>query len=86
MAFDPEPTRTPTAIGSIEVLIFQADPLNAQEHDSIGYRLKIAFDNGGSVVRAGDLLPHLTGPEKTALQSFMDTLRARAIAAILPTP
>jgi hypothetical protein len=84
MAFNPEPTRTPEAIGNIVVTLRDSvEYMETPAGQSASFSLIVVFDDGSTIRRSGNLAPHLEGPEQSALMDFMDTLRARAVAQIL---
>jgi len=89
MTFVLETGRTADGIGNIVVILKDAvevtgdDPQDA--YQSAHFQLVVEFDDDSTSQRRGDLVPHITTAERTALMDFMDTLRARAIAQILPT-
>ena len=83
MAFTRQAARTPVAIGNIEVRLFSPDPLG-DETAAAAFVLIVHYDNGEQRTLKGDLIPHLTAGQISALMGFMDTLRAKAIAEILP--
>jgi hypothetical protein len=84
MAFERATTQSPTAIGSLEVTLYRADPTDANDASAVNYRLIVKYDEGGSKERSGNLVNHLTANEISALQNFMEVLYARAEEAILP--
>lgn len=88
MAFIPELTKTPDGIGNIIVTLKDAVEVTGDEpqvaYQSAHFQLVIEFDDGSTGRRRGDLAEHITPAERTALMDFMTTLRARAIAQILP--
>lgn len=81
MVFTAEPTLIPTSIGGISIEL---------SDDGVGvqramFSLQVVMDDGGSRVRAGNLIPHLTAQQITDLQAFMVAMRAKAVAEILPS-
>lgn len=85
MAFEREPTRIPQAIEDIEARLFDPNPAGSEERGA-QYSVQIRFSDGSLRVREGDLVPHLTAAQISALQGFMATLRAKALAELLPSP
>jgi hypothetical protein len=88
MAFQQEANRIPTSIPYFEVRLID----NASDPDAgidIGkharYQIRVV-DQDGELLRevAGDLQPHLTGPQITGLLDFMTDLRTQIEAEILP--
>lgn len=88
MAFTPESTRTPDAIGNIIITLKDAVEVTGDDpqpaYQSAHFELIVEFDDDSTKHRSGDLVPHITPAERTALTDFMTTLRARAAAQILP--
>lgn len=85
MAFDRQANKIPTSIGEIRIKLLDenGDALNM----STFFVLQV-LDQDGIVLKeiVGDLAPHLTQGEITALINFMQTLRQRATEQVLPTP
>lgn len=82
MAFSEEPTRTPNAIGAIDIKIHTTGPSGAG--GAVDYSVKIVFSDGSVVVRSGDLLPHLSQAQINGLISFMNDMRTKAESEFLP--
>lgn len=76
MAFTPEQPKTPVAIGDIAVILTDHDGI---ETDEVGYEVQV-LQADGSMFRlaTGDLVPHLTPQQISALQSFMASMRTLA--------
>lgn len=91
MAFTPESTKIPSGIGNIVVILKDAVEVEViggtleLAYQSAHYQLVVEFDDDSAKQRRGDLVPHITPAERTMLMDFMDTLRARADAQILPS-
>jgi hypothetical protein len=83
MAFEPAPARTPTSIGAIEVRLYKPDPAST-ESPAASYSVQVTYSDGSLVVMQGNLVPHLTQGQITALLAFMDDMRVQAIDQILP--
>ena len=83
MAFERQAARTPTAIGRVEIHLLSPDP-TGNEQPGAEYAVTVRYDNGEHHTLRGNLVPHLTAGQISALMGFMDTLRAKAIAEILP--
>lgn len=76
MAFTPEQLRTPTAIGDIAVILTDHDGI---ETDEVGYEVQVLqADRSIFRVATGNLVPHLTSQQISALQAFMASMRTLA--------
>ncbi len=70
MSFTPEPTKTPDAIGNIVVTLKDAvatggsNPEDA--YQSANFQLVVEFNDGSTIRRAGNLVPHITPAERAA--------------------
>ena len=85
MAFTPEPGRTADGIGNIVVILKDAVETDEDAaYQSAHFQLVIEFDDDSTKQRRGDLVLHLTTAERDGLMDLMTTLRARAVAQILP--
>lgn len=82
MAFTQVGNRIPTAIGEITVSLHDPDGVNGNR-TILGH--VVVMDQDGVVLRVwdGDLQPHLSGPQLSALASFLDALRTQAEAQLL---
>jgi len=91
MALDTLVGRTPTTIKSVKVELYSTleivgDPPEEQDVRSAFYTVVPADQDGQDMNPVfGDAIPHLTPEQITTLQTFMDSWRALAEAA-LPTP
>jgi len=77
--FEPEQPKTPAAIGDIAVMLIDHD---GSDPDEIKYEVQV-LQSDGSIFRrvTGDLVPHLTSQQISALQNFMVDMKAlRALA------
>jgi len=83
MAFDAEPTRTPVNIGEVTIVL-RTDPNDAAQQQGALFEIEVLLSDGTNVNRRGDLVPHITTAQRTALMSFMDSLRTQAETEILP--
>lgn len=83
MAFSQEPTRTPERIAAIEVRLYSPDPLSS-ESPSAEYSAQVSYSTGEIRAVSGNLTPHLTPTQITALLAFMDAMRTKANTEILP--
>lgn len=82
MAFEQEQERVPASIGDISVVL--TDYISTEETDSVGYEVQV-LQADGSMFRlvSGNLAPHLTAGQISALQAFMADMRVKATAEIL---
>lgn len=83
MTFSREEAITPVAIAGIEVTLIDPDPTRG-ELARATFEVRIRLSNGETVLRAGDLATHITPAQRTSLLAFMATLRAKAVAEVLP--
>jgi len=81
MAFQPQPTITPTGIGAL-VVILKTDP-DADDPQSAHFQIEIERSDGSRKSLRGDLVPHITPAQRDGLLSFMASLRAQAEEEIL---
>jgi len=80
--FEPEQPKTPAAIGDIAVILTDHD---GSEPDEVRYGVQVLQADGSMFRHAtGDLVPHLTSQQITALQSFMADMRELA-QGLLPS-
>lgn len=83
MAFERQAARTPVAIAGIEIRLYSPDPLG-ERPPGAEYAVQVRYsDNSVDAVR-GDLVPHLTQGQISALLAFMDDMRTKANTEILP--
>jgi len=78
-------SRVPTNIGLIRIELLDYDGTN--ERKAIRARADVLDQDGGIILEAsweGDLGPHITPAQKTGLITFVDAIRSKAIAEILP--
>lgn len=82
MAFSQVGNRVPTGIGEITLSLHDPDGVNGNR--SIRGHV-VVTDQDGNTIRVwdGDLQPHLSGAQLSALASFLDALRAQAEAQLL---
>lgn len=85
MAFDKATTVTPTEIRDVSIVLtdYVATP-NESAHQAASYSVQVHHDNGDIKILDGDLVPHLTQGQIDALMGFMNDLRTKAEAEILP--
>lgn len=82
MAFDLIPAKTASKIIDNSVQLFDPDP-DGDEIQGIGYSVQVRYSDGSLEVEKGDLVPHLTGAQISALQDFMASLRVQANSEFL---
>lgn len=75
-------SKTPTAIADISIEL--GDYLNPPLQEG-RYSVQV-LDEDGLIMRVatGDILPHLSGADKTWLSDFLDRMRAKAEQEMLP--
>lgn len=83
MAFSREPTRTPVAIGNIEIRLYDPDPAEMNQRGA-DFAVVVRFDDGEVKVMRGDLVPHLSQAQINALLGFVADMRTKAETEILP--
>ena len=83
MAFSQESNRTPTAIGTLHIVL--QDPDGVAGNRGARYVIEVE-DQNGDVMRTlnGDLVPHLSQAQTDAIQNFMDAIRVKAESEVLP--
>lgn len=79
MAFEPAVTKIPVSIPSIVVRLCDGDPVQR-----VDYHMEILYNDSSVKHRSGNLVPHLTAQQITALQNFMAYIRTLAESEILP--
>lgn len=83
MAFERATSDVPTTIGTVIVTLVD-DPVDGQK---VNYEIAV-LDQDGQQMRVrgdiGNLVPHLTAGQITALQNFMADIRTKAVAELLP--
>jgi len=78
-----EAVRTPTTIGSMEIVLKDKDG-QAANH-SAQYNIDVYDQNGNFMKRMeGNLRPHLTSAQLTTIVSFLAAMRTKAEEEILP--
>jgi len=84
-AFDPAVSRTPVAIRDLSVvLVDYVETGGEPAHQAARFEVQVEYDTGEIIVRQGNLVPHITSAQITALISFIAGLRAQAVEQILP--
>jgi hypothetical protein len=78
-------TLTPTAITDLVVRLHSPDT-RGTEPATARYNVGVLYNNGEVRYLEGDWVPYLTNSEINSLLAFMDTLRSRAVAQLLPAP
>ena len=76
--------RIPEAIADISITLTDYIATDEPARQAAEYSVQVRYDNDGIKVLTGDLVPHLTAAQITALMGFMDDLRVKAEAEILP--
>ncbi len=84
MAFDKAITAVPTAIEDISITLTDYIATDEPARQTAEYSVQVHYDDDEIKVLTGDLVPHLTPAQITALMGFMDDLRVKAGAEILP--
>ena len=85
MAFELEPTRTPTQI--LDIVIQLKDGAGGEDFEPYQHArfiIDIGMSDGTVTTRQGDLVPHITPAQRQALIDFMSGLRTQAEQEILP--
>ena len=78
-------TRIPETIEDISVTLTDyIDAVDEPARQTATYEVQVKYDNGDIKVASGNLVPHLTAGQITALMGFMDSLRIKAEEEILP--
>lgn len=77
-------TRTPDTIEDISITLTDYIATDEPARQAAEYSAQVRYDNDEIKVLTGDLVPHLTPAQITALMGFMDDLRTKAEAEILP--
>lgn len=83
MTWGQQEAKVPTYIGTIRITLADNDGI-AGNH-IVNFHVQV-LDQDKDTIRelSGDLVPHLTGPQKTVLVSFLADMRAKAESEILP--
>ena len=84
MSFTPETPKTPTAVKALNLSLRVSDKNPGPGRDySATYDFHVLDASGRSMSnRTGDLIPVLTTAQRTALQSFVDSMLDKAKATI----
>lgn len=81
MAFEVAQERTPTALGTLRVVIIDRPDSGVR----IMFEIEILDQNGEYLYsKQGDLEPHLTATQITQLQTFIGGMRTKATSEVLP--
>ena len=76
MSFEPEQPEIPASIGDI-VIILAGHPDKTK--DKANYKIQVLQEDGVTLdVKRGNLAPHLTPAQITALKTFMSDIRTLA--------
>ncbi len=89
MAFPTIPDKIAAKIIDISVELFDPDPtrqtvIDGDETQGAFFSVQVEFNDSSLEVKTGNLVPHITPTEISALQSFMDSLRTQANDEFLP--
>ena len=77
MGFTPEQPEVPTSIGDISVIL--TDFISDEQTDNVKYEVQVLRADGSMFNLAqGNLVPHLTQTQISALQNFMADIRTLA--------
>jgi hypothetical protein len=81
MAFNPETSLTPVSVGDIAIILTDY----TDQPDGAQFEIQV-LQGDGELFRlaTGDLGPHLTETQKSALTSFLADMRTKAEAELLP--
>lgn len=85
MPFPTEPgvSLTPAAIGRIVIVLRDDD--GSQPGKKVRFQVEVLSQLGTVMAtREGDLQPHLSGAQLSGLSDFLDAMRVKAAAEILP--
>lgn len=83
MAFGKETSVVALRVGDIQIGLFDPDPTgNGSQKATVD--VQVIMSDGRVVVRQFNLVDHVSGATITQLQTLAATLRAKAIAEILP--
>lgn len=86
MAFPPAEVKIPTDIGNIIIVLKDAVATDeSAAYQSIHYDVIVKYSNGTIIHQRGNLAPHLSSGQITALQSFMADMRTKAEEELLPS-
>ena len=84
MAFDKAISRTPVAIRDLSVvLVDYVEDCDRPARQEARYEIQVEYNTGEIIVKQGDLVPHITPTQITALQEFIAGLRIQAEEQIL---
>jgi len=87
MSFELEPVRTPESLGTIVVVLkdtfIAEDGGEPAPYQSAAFQVNVILDDGTTISRRGNLVPHITAAQRTGLMAFMESLRTQAEEQIL---
>jgi len=84
MTFTPAETSVPVSIQRLQVILVNEDDGDGGYNRSARFILRVLYSDDDVKSLSGDLVPHITPQQASALVAFMDTLRAQAEEQILP--
>ena len=80
--FTPEPSKVPTSIGDISIVITDLETGT----DTVTFGVQVRDANGDILKhKTGNLVPHMTAGQITAMQAFAAAIRTKA-QAFIPAP
>ena len=84
MAFTRQANNVPTSIGRIVIRLVDGDGTTGNQRTL--FKVQVLNASGDEFeTLTGNLVPHLTGAQITAIQDFLDDIRTQAENEILPT-
>ncbi|MBU2060140.1 MAG: hypothetical protein KKB38_20710 [Gammaproteobacteria bacterium] len=83
MTFPPAVVKTPIDIGNV-VIILKDGEVEGAPFQTAHFHLDVKYNDGSTAHRRGDLAPHLTPAQISALQDFMSDMRIKAEEELLP--
>ena len=89
MAFPTIPAKTAAKIIDISVELFDPDPtrqtvIDGDETQGVIFSVPVELNDDSLEVKTGNLVPHITAGQISALQDFMASLRIQANDEFLP--
>lgn len=83
MANDPFPSITPPTIVGVQDISYSLLDPNPEGGgtQTMTYEAQIKWSNGNITIQGGNVVPHLTGAEISALQTLLARLRGKAETA-----
>jgi len=89
VAFSKQPTRTPTSIGNVSIILkdWPAKAAGATPAVAAGqsahFAVDVVYSDGTTEQVRGNLVPHLTAGQAQGLVDFITDMRAKAVAELL---